>query len=245
MKAKGQVEIYATYTVTKEDEREGIIATVTNEAEIVGALDKVNHYTLKDKELKATADFKVRTQYRITAEVLKHIEEKTNEATNEKETIQVAGGIITNDYNNKKADGEYKTFFEYVEENGESIIKTINVKPEEGYAVKRITLVSSKKDGTEPQTTIIYGENETRDGEITYKLNNDGSISLKPTSKTQTQLFTNITKDKHIIAEFEKKQGRVTAHYMLNYTIEGKEPLEYSKVETRNVVGEPYKTQAI
>lgn len=243
--ANQSVEIFAKYTVIEDDERVGNLATVTNEVEIVRAIDAVNHSTLDAGEYKATADFNVVTSYRISGEVKKHNEERTNSTTNLKETVEVTGGTISNDYNTIKAQDENKTYFEYVNENASSNIQTITVTPDENHIVKKISLVSSKKDGTDAVTNVIYGEGAVTTAELKYTLNNDGTITLKPSASEQTKLFANVTNDKNIIAEFEAKKGKVTVHHMINSSEPGVNPTEHSFVEKEDLVGEPYITESI
>lgn len=89
--AGGKAEIYAAYTVTDDDKN-----TVHNEAEIrYAAAD--NGYVLKDREYKASCDFKVGT-----ANVEEKTEDKTEEVvktddkTEKKEETEAAGKVENN-----------------------------------------------------------------------------------------------------------------------------------------------------
>ena len=166
----------------------------------------------------------------ITTQVKTHKENRTNELTNTKEEIDVAGGTVTGEYNNT-----------YIEDNGIKFVETVKQKedstaeitatPNASYKVSKITLISTADDGKQTET-IIYGNGASETSEVTANLNADKTVSITT--------FKSVIANKHIIVEFEPLSGEVITHHI----IKG-QTTDYKTVTNSDLVGEPYYTGSI
>lgn len=101
--------------------------------------------------------------------------------------------------------GEDQLPYETVE-YGKSSIKDIIIKPDEGYRLVKIKLVSINENGNKTEN-IIYGENAVENAEITYKNNIDGSLILTK--------FENMIENKQVIVKFEPDIGKLIVHHYI------------------------------
>lgn len=179
----------------------------------------------------------------ITTQVKKHTENRTDSLTNEKSEVQVEGGTITGDYNEKYPEQNSIKYIETVKQN-ENSTQTIIAKPDENYTVKQIKLQSTNDSGIKTET-IIYGKDAVDNAEINATKDDNGNVTLTT--------FTNVTENKHIIVEFEPSMGTVIVHHYIEGTGEEynntavKVPSKDGKVVENEVkndyVGEVYSTK--
>lgn len=144
----------------------------------------------------------------ITTQVKKHTENRTDSLTNEKTEVQVEGGTITGDYNEKYPEQNSIKYIETVKQN-ENSTQTIIAKPDENYTVKQIKLQSTNDSGIKTET-IIYGKDAVDNAEINATKDDNGNVTLTT--------FTNVTENKHIIVEFEPAMGTVSIHHYIEGT---------------------------
>lgn len=200
-----QIKTDGSYKINSNEDYNNLI---NDRYELVKIESTVNPNLNADDTLSFTENAELTYYYKlkehkITTEVKPHVENRTNEVTNEKEESIVKGGKIT---------GEEAEVYEIVEngENSEKIIKAI---PDEGYVITKITLDSS--DGEEAIQTVLLDidnniEEPSADAEISYTKNADGSVTFST--------FDNVTADKHIIVEFNVVPGTVAVHHYIRGT---------------------------
>ena len=202
-------------------------------------IDETLHF---DKNSEVTYYYNTKG-HTITTQVKKHTENRTDSLTNEKVEVQVEGGTITGDYNEKYPEQNSIKYIETVEQN-ENSTQTIIAKPDENYTVKQIKLQSTNDSGIKTET-IIYGKDAVDNAEINATKDDNGNVTLTT--------FTNVTENKHIIVEFEPAMGTVIIHHYIEGTGEEygntavKVPSKDGKVVENEVkndyVGEVYSTK--
>lgn len=202
-------------------------------------IDETLHF---DKNSEVTYYYNTKG-HTITTQVKKHTENRTDSLTNEKAEVQVEGGTITGDYNEKYPEQNSIKYIETVKQN-ENSTQTIIAKPDENYTVKQIKLQSTNDSGIKTET-IIYGKDAVDNAEINATKDDNGNVTLTT--------FTNVTENKHIIVEFEPAMGTVTVHHYIEGTGEEygntavKVPSKDGKVVENEVkndyVGEVYSTK--
>ena len=244
-----------TYEITTEgsyeiDSNENYHNLLDDKYELVRIESSVNPELSTEDTLTFNENAELRYYYRlkehkITTEVKEHIESRTNEVSNEKEDTSVKGGSIS---------GENDDPYEVVSHESDST-NEITAIPDEGYRILKIILESGS--GDDKVTSVIYDEeNETDDNEyeITFVKNADGSITLKGLDDTSSNLFTNVTDDKHIIVEFAPEMAKLVVHHYIEGTGEefGTEPVrilmtdgetEHPDDVRYDFVNEPYATK--
>lgn len=202
-------------------------------------IDETLHF---DKNSEVTYYYNTKG-HTITTQVKKHTENRTDSLTNEKVEVQVEGGTITGDYNEKYPEQNSIKYIETVKQN-ENSTQTIIAKPDENYTVKQIKLQSTNDSGIKTET-IIYGKDAVDNAEINATKDDNGNVTLTT--------FTNVTENKHIIVEFEPAMGTVIVHHYIEGTGEEygntavKVPSKDGKVVENEVkndyVGEVYSTK--
>lgn len=202
-------------------------------------IDETLHF---DKNSEVTYYYNTKG-HTITTQVKKHTENRTDSLTNEKAEVQVEGGTITGDYNEKYPEQNSIKYIETVKQN-ENSTQTIIAKPDENYTVKQIKLQSTNDSGIKTET-IIYGKDAVDNAEINATKDDNGNVTLTT--------FTNVTENKHIIVEFEPAMGTVIVHHYIEGTGEEygntavKVPSKDGKVVENEVkndyVGEVYSTK--
>ena len=202
-------------------------------------IDETLHF---DKNSEVTYYYNTKG-HTITTQVKKHTENRTDSLTNEKVEVQVEGGTITGDYNEKYPEQNSIKYIETVKQN-ENSTQTIIAKPDENYTVKQIKLQSTNDSGIKTET-IIYGKDAVDNAEINATKDDNGNVTLTT--------FTNVTENKHIIVEFEPAMGTVIIHHYIEGTGEEygntavKVPSKDGKVVENEVkndyVGEVYSTK--
>lgn len=202
-------------------------------------IDETLHF---DKNSEVTYYYNTKG-HTITTQVKKHTENRTDSLTNEKAEVQVEGGTITGDYNEKYPEQNSIKYIETVKQN-ENSTQTIIAKPDENYTVKQIKLQSTNDSGINTET-IIYGKDAVDNAEINATKDDNGNVTLTT--------FTNVTENKHIIVEFEPAMGTVIIHHYIEGTGEEygntavKVPSKDGKVVKNEVkndyVGEVYSTK--
>lgn len=202
-------------------------------------IDETLHF---DKNSEVTYYYNTKG-HTITTQVKKHTENRTDSLTNEKAEVQVEGGTITGDYNEKYPEQNSIKYIETVKQN-ENSTQTIIAKPDENYTVKQIKLQSTNDSGIKTET-IIYGKDAVDNAEINATKDDNGNVTLTT--------FTNVTENKHIIVEFEPAMGTVIIHHYIEGTGEEygntavKVPSKDGKVVENEVkndyVGEVYSTK--
>lgn len=202
-------------------------------------IDETLHF---DKNSEVTYYYNTKG-HTITTQVKKHTENRTDSLTNEKAEVQVEGGTITGDYNEKYPEQNSIKYIETVKQN-ENSTQTIIAKPDENYTVKQIKLQSTNDSGIKTET-IIYGKDAVDNAEINTTKDDNGNVTLTT--------FTNVTENKHIIVEFEPAMGTVIIHHYIEGTGEEygntavKVPSKDGKVVENEVkndyVGEVYSTK--
>ena len=111
-------------------------------------------------------------------------------------------------------------------------VKEIIAKPDEGYKVQEIRLVSTDEEGNKVEK-VIYGKDEEDTAEISYRVYPDGSVIL-------TQ-FTNMTEDKEIIVVFAPNEGKVIVHH---YIENSTEKIHEDQI-TKDVIGKLVETDSV
>lgn len=202
-------------------------------------IDETLHF---DKNSEVTYYYNTKG-HTITTQVKKHTENRTDSLTNEKAEVQVEGGTITGDYNEKYPEQNSIKYIETVKQN-ENSTQTIIAKSDENYTVKQIKLQSTNDSGIKTET-IIYGKDAVDNAEINATKDDNGNVTLTT--------FTNVTENKHIIVEFEPAMGTVIVHHYIEGTGEEygntavKVPSKDGKVVENEVkndyVGEVYSTK--
>ena len=202
-------------------------------------IDETLHF---DKNSEVTYYYNTKG-HTITTQVKKHTENRTDSLTNEKAEVQVEGGTITGNYNEKYPEQNSIKYIETVKQN-ENSTQTIIAKPDENYTVKQIKLQSTNDSGIKTET-IIYGKDAVDNAEINTTKDDNGNVTLTT--------FTNVTENKHIIVEFEPAMGTVIIHHYIEGTGEEygntavKVPSKDGKVVENEVkndyVGEVYSTK--
>ena len=202
-------------------------------------IDETLHF---DKNSEVTYYYNTKG-HTITTQVKKHTENRTDSLTNEKVEVQVEGGTITGDYNEKYPEQNSIKYIETVKQN-ENSTQTIIAKPDENYTVKQIKLQSTNDSGIKTET-IMYGKDAVDNAEINATKDDNGNVTLTT--------FTNVTENKHIIVEFEPAMGTVIVHHYIEGTGEEygntavKVPSKDGKVVENEVkndyVGEVYSTK--
>lgn len=167
-------------------------------------IDETLHF---DKNSEVTYYYNTKG-HTITTQVKKHTENRTDSLTNEKAEVQVEGGTITGDYNEKYPEQNSIKYIETVKQN-ENSTQTIIAKPDENYTVKQIKLQSTNDSGIKTET-IIYGKDAVDNAEINATKDDNGNVTLTT--------FTNVTENKHIIVEFEPAMGTVIVHHYIEGT---------------------------
>lgn len=167
-------------------------------------IDETLHF---DKNSEVTYYYNTKG-HTITTQVKKHTENRTDSLTNEKAEVQVEGGTITGDYNEKYPEQNSIKYIETVKQN-ENSTQTIIAKPDENYTVKQIKLQSTNDSGIKTET-IIYGKDAVDNAEINATKDDNGNVTLTT--------FTNVTENKHIIVEFEPTMGTVIIHHYIEGT---------------------------
>ena len=212
--------IFTKVTTQREDESGGkgdiTYAEITDTFEYSTNSEVTYYYTLKT--------------HNITTQVKTHKENRTNELTNKKEEIEVAGGTVTGEYNSTYTETDEIKFVETVKQKDNSIAE-ITATPDAGYKVSKITLISTADDGTQTET-IIYGNGISETSEVTAKLNTDKTVSITT--------FKSVIANKHIIVEFEPLNGQVITHHI----IKG-QTTDYETIASSDLIGEPYYTGSI
>lgn len=127
--------------------------------------------------------------------------------------------------------GEGETPYETVLHEQNSV-KEIIAKPDEGYKVQEIRLVSTDEEGNKTET-VIYGKDEDDTAEISYRVYPDGSVIL-------TQ-FTNMIEDKEIIVVFAPNEGKVIVHH---YIENSTEKIHEDQI-TKDVIGKLVETDSV
>ncbi len=158
-----------------------------------------------DEEKDITQNEEVTYYYKIKKHEITTRVEIPEEELNSGRTVK--GGNIS---------GEGLAPYETVNYGDESI-EDIIVKPDEGYRIKQIRLVSINEEGIK-QESIIYingkasEKEEIENAEITYNFNVDKSLTLTK--------FQNMTEDKEVIVVFEPDEGKLIVHHYIEGTTE-------------------------
>ena len=199
-----------------------------------------DEYTVRKEEIAETSDvievwyyYSIKN-FNITTEVKQHTEKVVDPSTNEKQDVLIDGGTIS---------GQDDDVYEIVE-YGEKSKNEIVITPEPKYVVKQVILESTNED-EEKTTAVIYdkyqdkNQEQNKKKEITVVQNEDGTISLRNTknSNDNSYLFENVTENKHIIVEFEKRKTKVFVKYV---DVDTKEEIESEDME--GFIDDEYKT---
>ncbi len=126
-----------------------------------------------------------------------------------------------------EGDEPYETVLH--EENSK---KDIIAKPEGGYRVKEIKLVSIDDEGNRKET-VIYGNDSVKTAEISSRKYFDGSISVTK--------FIKMTEDKEVIVQFEPNEGKVIVHHY----IEGTTEKIHEDQITKDIIGKQVETSPV
>ena len=184
-----------------------------------------------DEEKDITKNEEVIYYYRIKKyEIITRVEipeEEINSGRTEK------GGTIS---------GEGQEPYETVD-YGKTSIEDIVIKPDLGYRISKVKLVSTNEEGVKKESVIYINGDESEkeeqeNAEITYTYNLDGSIILTK--------FENMTEDKEVIVVFEPVIGKVIVHHYIEGTQEKisedeiTEDLVGTEVQTKPVEKENY-----
>lgn len=161
--------------------------------------------------------YRIKT-YNIRTQIIE--KEETN---NLGEVTKVKGGRIT---------GERESVYEEVE-HGDTTTKEITITPDENYRIKTVMINGTPiYDAYGTSTTSENGDTSetTENPETTQTENPDGvgAHSVRPQEDGTLTLapIENVTEDKVVTVEFEKKKGTVTVHHYIQGTttkVPGKE----------------------
>lgn len=128
-------------------------------------------------------------QYKITTDVIEHLEEVKDEITGEIENKSIKGGTITGELTEENTEPVEKVL------KGRNSTKEIVITPDYGYRIKVITI----KDG----------ENAAEVVDLTEFMQEDGKTAIIPEG-----YFENMQADKHIEVEFERIPAKVIVKYL-------------------------------
>ena len=145
-------------------------------------------------------------EFKITTKVNSHKEEKYDEELNENVQVDVDGGeILGGEYTENYKEEDKIKYVQSVKKS-ENQTKVITIKPDEGYYIEEIKIISTDYYGNK-ETSIIYGENKDENTEIQVDSN------INPEESLELPLLTNIGKDKQIEVSFKKLPVLIVRHY--------------------------------